>query len=1196
MDEAEVGVMKEESQENVVRRDGGASGSEFPSVGHDPEGEGVFSCQKCGDAFTEEETYLQHLQQHALEHDGDCRETTDKTEADKSLPHIYSKDGGRNAQTTSKDLSEQTGITSQHAYKCEECGKTYGKFGYFINHQRTHMQPSKSVFHNLEHLEKKSFQCEYCGRSYSRMSALDAHRRCHEGKLVKKEKKCRSSPEALVPEQKAERKHLEADSGRSVTCLCGKKFSTLMKLNTHKRFSHNGQCFDNGVYERRKKGFKCSQCPKSFSSHVALASHEHSHKGKNYKCDECDKTFTTLYFYERHQGLKHSQIIPSKSFLHQVDQVQKKTCECKVCGLKFSRASALHAHELNHLNEMDETKLPQPGMHAQFERKATEQTGIRGFFSPESGTQAIKAEDDETLEPGDLIVKVISSSSSSSESEDNNSDLELVCESDYEIDYGEPGAEERLDCPDCYRCFTNPSSLRVHRMWHDIRRKRHGTQGQSETIEPLDLSSCEDVPLSKNLQEPQIMAIFPHAEKDNNVDIHPSQKDSLDSKKEYNPKKMLLGPKVYHCEQCGKGFWSLGAFSHHKLDPTQCTELRLRKGFGGSFTNGHSRTSFKVACPVCGRKFRHKGIMALHMRKHENGNHKCDICNRSFRLLSGLFRHQAVHNSELLPPPVKSFQYQVEQLQKNTYSCPDCGKRFSRAKALQFHMKSHGYESGYSPPSHRSGDPVEELQCPSCFALFNKKSSLRAHKKRCIKTESSEQPLVKVIKSEDDSVELKENHLENGDGDELKYKCKLCERSFAVIGALNFHKRIHIGSHKALTKAKALVKKSKVEDSGKFSCTDCGRRFVSNSALGTHKRWHRDKPCSKPSQDSEEVSPELKKSDSDSFQCDRCHKTFFNLLVLQRHQALNNCQNYEPEQASPVVVTETFPCTECTQRFETTSLLDDHIKTVHCHLDSSNNSPEEQNSESETFKLSTLPRCYLCSMSFRNIRGLRAHKWQVHSGSRSSDNEMTNPTVLENQRLEERNLVATNTDNPLPTESISIVNTGSSSSFYCKNVYIFKCDNCGKVFSSQQDLGNHRAKARIRPFRCALCCCSFWTERHLQQHFAWHDKIRGSVPNELRLKINKATTASNTHSTDRAGPTGNNPVASDKARSLHECSNCGKDFLTATAVEKHAEFCYANSYHCSSCPSSFDNVEALIEHHQECAATVQKAGVLLKLS
>ncbi|XP_072316230.1 uncharacterized protein [Eucyclogobius newberryi] len=1284
MDEAAT-LMEEESPENVVRQENETPGNDQPSADNNNISDGFFCCQKCGDAFREEATYLMHLQEHSQGGDGQETQSADKKENDHdSSFDFHSQEDAENSQLTPKDLSGQmdSGINRQHPYKCEECGKTYEVFGYLLNHERSHRQASKSVFHNLEQLKKKSFQCEFCGRSYSRASALDAHRRCHEGKLVKKS---RSSPESLGSDQKAEHKSMQSDTNavNMYECSCGKSFATLLRLKTHKRFSRNDLCSPEELFEKQKKSadFKCSQCDKTFSGYTALVSHERWHSLKavdKFNCEECGKSFKTLTFYERHQRLAHTQKIASKSFLHQVCQLQKKSFQCKVCGLKFSRASALHSHELNHSADINETKLPQQNTHVKLERKATEQTEAFDsmFHTPVVGDGHVihtEAEED-SLEPGDLIVKVISSSSSDSEDnseQDENPDLELVCESDTEsevredgdlaihqkvvskpntnlkivqIEYGEPGpaTEERHDCPDCYRWFTNPVSLRVHRMWHDVRRRRQVNQGQSETIEPLDLSSCETITISKYFQESESMTLSPHtANFVNPVDV--SQKDSLESKREYNPKKTLLGPKVYHCEQCGKGFWSLGAFSHHKQSPLLCTELRLRKGFGGPFTNGHSRRSFKVACPVCGRKFRHKGIMSLHMRKHENGDHKCDICNRSFRLLSGLLRHRAVHNNQSQPPPVKSFQYQVEQLQKNTYSCPDCGKRFSRAKALQFHMKSHGYESGYSPPSHRSGDPVEDLQCPSCFALFNKKSSLRAHRKCCIKKENSAQPPEKdsnsVIQMDRKLTDLKENHIENGKTDELKYKCKLCERSFAVVGALNFHKRIHTESHKVLTKAKALVKKSKVDDSNKsqFSCADCGRRFVSNSALGTHKRWHKDKPCSQPS---EEIAQDSKKSDSGPFKCDKCNKKFFNLYVLQRHQLVNTqCRNNEPKLVPAVTVGDkvpgehgTFSCTECSQNFQTNALLDDHIKSAHLKslsqdkLYSSGDDLEKTNSESkyQTFKLSKLPHCQLCSMSFRNIRGLRAHKWQAHSETGNKEtmkesNELENVVLCaqEYASTEEISLaqpIPPKKDSPA-TEGVSDAHSASDYDADGANLkeimlpenpseppakFLFKCDKCGKAFLMKEQLENHKTKAKSRPFSCALCCSGFWAENQLQQHFIWHDKIRGEVPNELRLRINAATAiAANVYSADGTISTLNDPVliSDDKAQSLHNCQNCGKGFLSPSALEKHkGEFCNTGSYHCSSCPSTFSDIQDLIEHHQDCVAAVQKGGVLLHLS
>uniref|UniRef100_A0A3B4AHJ3 C2H2-type domain-containing protein n=1 Tax=Periophthalmus magnuspinnatus TaxID=409849 RepID=A0A3B4AHJ3_9GOBI len=386
------------------------------------------------------------------------------------------------------------------------------------------------------------------------------------------------------------------------------------------------------------------------------------------------------------------------------------------------------------------------------------------------------------------------------------------------------------------------------------------------------------------------------------------------------------------------------------------------------------------------------------------------------------------------------------------------------------------------------------------------------------------------------------------------------------------------------------------------------------------------------------IDTEDDEENSGPFKCDKCQKKFFNLYVLQRHQLVNSqCQNNEQKTVPAVTVGNkisgehgTFPCTECTQSFQTRSLLNDHIKSVHSkssaqdQLGSSGDSLKKLNSESKfhTFKLSKLPRCPLCSMSFRNIRGLRAHKWQAHSegrnkGTQKGSNEAQEQAECESS--EETNPVETKDTKKdhLPAQTMSDVNIGSdyvshSASLKVKDISedisiilpenpsehtakFFKCDKCGKAFSAKEQLENHKTKAKSRPFRCALCCSGFWTENQLQQHFIWHDKIRGTLPNELRLRINAATAiAASVYSADRAISTLNDPVLISDDKALHECQNCGKGFLSPTSLEKHKrEYCNTGSYHCSSCPSTFSDIQELIEHHQECAAAVQTGGCKL---
>lgn len=1083
--------------------------------------------------------------------------------------HMERSHGQTSHQESSTKINSV--MTKQHTYECPDCGKCYGVLGHFLNHQRSHRQASKSVFHDLEHLKKKSFQCESCGRNYSRASALDAHRRCHEGKLVKARNRASGdlcpTEESVVESKPAEK--MKADSPEKVfQCSCGKAFTALLRLKTHQRFSRNSLCSPEEMKEKPKKScseFYCSECKKTFNGYIALFNHQRWHANHSndsptrFPCEECGKVFMTLTFYYRHQRIAHSEQTAAKSFHHQVCQLQKKAFECKDCGLKFSRASALHSHQLHHTDVFRETEkeaqmgaslLPQQQTVENETKEVEQEQADSGNLLPASVAEDPHAnesdEDVESYEPGDFNVQVISASESEEEPvQDLNPDLELLCESDQEVRDDEEDAvvspanadskpemnlkivqidfeladvqcaqvakeaesnatEERFHCPECYRWFTSASSLRVHRMWHGIRKRRQQIQGQSVAAYTCDACghqassfaahcshiqqhknadandavsqaeelgkkkvTCDDCgkcfsrlsalvshqlhhPKRKQFQCPDCMMSYSHAATlFNHMKNCSAQKEQniASAKKEYNPKKTLLGPKIFHCEQCGKGFWSLGAYSHHKQSQTLCADLRLRKGLTGTLhsVNGHPRSSVKVACPVCGRKFRHKGIMALHMRKHENGNHKCELCSRSFRLFSSLLRHQVVHSDQLLPPPVKSFQHQVEQLKKNTYSCPDCGKLFSRAKALQFHMKSHGYETGYSPSSPRSTVTLEELQCATCFAHFNNKASLRAHQRLCIKREihfdckkemsendyslklgedsmdssTRESSLQATVKAEinDFGGEKMENQtdagsLENLSTADMKYKCKKCDRRFSVVGALNFHKRIHTKGYKSVAKAKLsmslMLKKPKPDhpSKGPFHCSECGRRFMSNSALGSHKRWHREKTFSQPLLEDADLKSVSIKTEGGPFQCRKCGKQFFNLLVLQRHQVFNpQCHTKaEPEadakQHAEVQNAQSsqdgeFSCPQCNQIFVQGSLLAAHYEKEHSNvLETAGNEknervvadqvPEKVDSFSGSDSVSTTEKpkahqCPLCSMTFAKARGLRAHKWQAHS-------------------------------------------------------------------------------------------------------------------------------------------------------------------------------------------------------------------------
>ncbi|XP_061676392.1 zinc finger protein 91 isoform X1 [Syngnathoides biaculeatus] len=1191
-------------------------------------------CQDCGEAFGEEAAYLDHRNQHP---DGKCAmylkpvdysdEADEEEESTSSCQLCTLSFADMNEFRThmethrvqSSDTQEISGLTKQNSFECADCGKRYSMLGHFLNHQRTHIQASKSLFSDLEDLKKKSFQCEICGRNYSRASALDAHRRGHEEKLFKRQNKTSrraadTDESALEPVEK--RSHGAAE--KVFKCGCGKTFPTGVRLKMHKRFSHNSNCVPEETTGKLKKNvFYCRECRKVFHGRLAWFNHEKWHENHSkdspnrFQCEKCGRVFMTQTFYYRHYRMVHSGETPAKSFLHQVDQLEKKRFECTECGLKFSRPSALHAHQLQHTNTFGETeKVSQ--VHSSLpheetwegEQKATQQ--LSDQFPAENVIGDVRIEDDpdvnepeddvmESYEPGDFNVLVISASESEDDAvQDMNPNLESGSGSDrdnvsssnlvskpeldlkiVQVDFEPPkeqrppaaeaaednAAKERFDCPECYRWFTSAASLRAHIVWHTYRKRRRQTKGQSEEVYTRDNEAhtfaasdfaeyeietnrdinqaellrlktltcercgtklshlpnrCDDHSLCRNCQTSSLINYM------SNSSLQRIESISATAKV-YNPKKTLLGPKIYHCEQCGKGFWSLGAYLHHKQSPSQCIDVRLRTGLAQPAHRGRSSSSMKAACPVCGRKFRHKGIMTLHMRTHENGDHKCDICSRSFRLFSSLIRHQVVHN-ELLPPPCKSFQHQVEQVQKNTYSCPDCGKLFSRAKALQFHMRYHGNESGHSPSPPRSCGRQEDLQCGTCLKYFGNRASLRMHKKQCLPKEekfvaetgsrnNNETGKLSKVTSEDITAKLPlkvKNEMEEGEGEcpntsddsDFKYKCNKCEKSFSVIGALNLHKRIHARGYNKVAKATLSLAQSEeaLRKDYPFPCSECGKRFLSNSALGSHKRWHKN-----------DKLLHLKEQVSDL--CPKPYQT----SARQPQSDIKPKTRHAYEQSNP-------PETRDTETGDN-SLKADRV----------------MNDGGESVSMTTIEKnyqCPLCLASFAKARGLRAHTWQAHSKrtenkarrafdaqsrsvaascERLSPNTDTPPLVVTKRecglycesaaRLPDHKLCPASEPVAQAPEALAEVLPAHSHLLEPIVKCLFKCGKCGKDFQTEGQLETHKTKSKSRPFCCALCCNAFLTENQLQQHLAWHDQVRFRLPNEVRFRLSAALTA-----------------------------------------------------------------------------------------
>lgn len=214
----------------------------------------------------------------------------------------------------------------------------------------------------------------------------------------------------------------------------------------------------------------------------------------------------------------------------------------------------------------------------------------------------------------------------------------------HECSHQTPGSP--IKCTDCHQNFLGSVAFRLHKCLH-----QQGTTMKAETLH-----------VSVEVAAPSCSAIV----EEEDVDV--------------------TGEDLHQCSTCTKQFSSKSGLLEHqnrehlKEKPQSCGEKLTQ----GQYVQEHKQEQIKkssekkLKCSQCHSKFNTLKDLSLHMRMHAEkdvGEHRCDMCYKSFRQLSLLKQHRESHMGQVV------------------YECNECDKAFAFPHLLEEHQQAHASSS-----------------------------------------------------------------------------------------------------------------------------------------------------------------------------------------------------------------------------------------------------------------------------------------------------------------------------------------------------------------------------------------------------------------------------------------------------------------------------------------------------------------------
>ncbi|KAL7886622.1 hypothetical protein AOLI_G00043430 [Acnodon oligacanthus] len=554
--------------------------------------------------------------------------------------------------------------------------------------------------------KKSRMECRDCGKKFTRRETYNLHRHFH----------------------------MHQDEQASLTCKeCGLTFqhrSSLIKHRTeHKR---------NGVphpalasRRQRRRVFKeetivdCDHCGDRFTSLIRYRLHAcQQNLEKPYRCPLCRREFQYRVSINAHMQ-SHSLDSPyrclecNKGFqcavtlhIHQRSHAALKPYECPDCGMVFRHRSFMEDHRRRHTEERPHhCKICGKSFKysSLLQQHQYLHTGQKPYRCSECGKRFAFAQNMRAHCRQHKKNTVFTSPVTRITNHDvaYGTDLGTVGKENTNHE-----AEKQRNCPLCPRLFYKAADLREHMLIHEAEYENLSNGKPADQV-----YACQYCPL-KFLDELTLQShMLTHQ-----VTSAPLKREVLSIARAGSTENML-----------GGGEWG---------DQTEKKPLK---------------------CRDCGKCFRYRSVLELHMRIHNKG-YQCHICKKSFRFSSYLQQHLIIHSG------------------KRPYKCPDCGKDFAFLQNMKTHQRLH---------------QQKPYRCTQCRKGYSDESQLQRH----MLSHSGEKPhKCHLCDKSFGLAYLLRDHLNTHTG-ERPHRCQECHKSFPWLSSLLVHQKIHARKRQALNQS-----------------------------------------------------------------------------------------------------------------------------------------------------------------------------------------------------------------------------------------------------------------------------------------------------------------------------------------------------------------------------------------------------------